>query len=274
MGWIDVDGAEVHVDAVGDGPTALVLHGGLGVDHTMYRTLDPLADRMRLVYVDHRANGRSTGDAATATMQQWADDAARVADGVAPGEPVIVIGHSYGGFIAQEMMISHPGQVRAAVLLNTTPGQLGTGEAPAPEGPPVPEEFEELLSAMPEDDADLARSYERLAPVLLHRAPAAALGSAMAGTVFRAAAMARGYEVLASWSAVDRLGAVGCPVLVVAGRHDALTAWPQADRIAGRLADAEVVVLEHSGHMPWIDEPEVFFPVVTGWLERRGLLGA
>lgn len=274
MGRVEVDGAQLHIEAVGSGPTALVLHGGLGVDHTVYRTLDPLADRLRLVYVDHRANGRSTGDAATATMQQWADDAASVAAEVAGGEPVIVIGHSYGGFVAQELLISHPGQVRAAVLLNTTPGQLGTGEAPAPEGPAVPEEFEALLSAMPEDDAALALSYQRLAPVLLHRAPPGALGSAMAGTEFRAAAMARGYEVLASWSSVDRLGVVECPVLVVAGRHDALTAWPQADRIARRLPDAEVVVLEHSGHMPWIDEPEVFFPTVTGWLERRGLLGA
>ena len=274
MGWVAVDGAQLHIDVVGNGPTALVLHGGLGVDHTVYRTLDPLTDRLRLVYMDHRANGRSTGDAATATMQQWADDAAQVAAEVAHAEPVIVIGHSYGGFIAQETMISHPRQVRAAVLLDTTPGQLGTGEVPAPEGPPVPEEFGELLSAMPRDDAELARSYARLAPALLHRAPPDTLVSAMAGTEFRVAAMARGYEVLASWSSVDRLGAVECPVLVVAGRHDALTAWPQAERIARRLPDAEVVVLEHSGHMPWIDEPEVFFPTVTGWLERRGLLDA
>jgi pimeloyl-ACP methyl ester carboxylesterase len=37
-----------------------------------------LASSMRLVYLDHRGNGRSTGDAATATMATWAADAAAV----------------------------------------------------------------------------------------------------------------------------------------------------------------------------------------------------
>jgi proline iminopeptidase len=43
----------------GHGPTCLVMHGGLGIDHTMYRSLDPLGEHMRLIYYDHRGNGRS-----------------------------------------------------------------------------------------------------------------------------------------------------------------------------------------------------------------------
>ncbi|MCU0260814.1 MAG: alpha/beta hydrolase, partial [Ilumatobacteraceae bacterium] len=97
-----------------------------------------LADDLRLVLYDHRGNGRSGGDAASATMQQWAADAAALATEVGDGQPVIVIGHSYGGFIAQALAIAHPNVVRALVLIATTPGQLGTGEQPAPEGAPMP----------------------------------------------------------------------------------------------------------------------------------------
>lgn len=272
MSTITVDGANLHVEHVGGGPVALVLHGGLGVDHQMYRSLDRLGEHLRLVYVDHRGNGRSTGDGSTATMQQWAADAAEVARQVAVGEPVIVIGHSYGGFIAQEMMISHPEVVRAAILVATTPGQLGTGEDPAPDGPPMPEEFAAMFADMPETDDQYAAFMERLAPAYLHRADVEVLRDAMAGTVFRADVMRHGFEVLAGWSSVDRLDSVEVPVLLLAARHDAFCAWPQSERIARRLPDADLVVFEHSGHIPWLEEPDAFFAAVTDWLRRRDLL--
>jgi pimeloyl-ACP methyl ester carboxylesterase len=94
----------------------------------------------------------------------------------------------------------------------------------------------------------------------------------MAGTVFRAAACRIGFEQLAGWSSVDRLGSVSAPVLIVAGRHDAFTSWPQSERISARLDDAEVVILEDSGHFPWFDEPDVFFTAVREWLRRRKLV--
>ena len=274
MPMIPVDGAELYVEEVGAGPAvALVLHGGLGIDQRTYRTLDPLSESLRLVYVDHRGNGRSTGDASTASMRQWAADAAAVARHVAGGEPVIVIGHSYGGFIAQEMAINHPEAVRALVLLTTTPGQPGEGEQPVPDGPPMPEEFAVMLASMPETDEEYAGSLRALAPAYVHRASADELRALLADTVVRAAAMRRGFEVLANWSSVDRLGQIAAPTLLVAGRHDPFTAWPQAERIAAELPRAEVVVFEESSHFPWLDEPEEFFPAVRGWLARQGLVG-
>jgi proline iminopeptidase len=270
MDTIDVDGATIAVEIVGDGPVALVLHGGLGVDHQMLRTLDPLVEHLRLVYLDHRGNGRSTGDVGTATMEQWAADAAAVARHVSD-EPVIVIGHSYGGFIAQEMLISQRDAVRAAILVTTTPGQPGTDEPPVPDGPPMPDEFAQMLAIMPQTDDEYAAFMDRLAPAYLHRIGVDAMRDAMGGTVFRANAMRRGFEVLGGWSSVDRLDRVDVPVLLLAGRHDAFCAWPQSERIARCLPDAETVIFEHSGHLPWLDEPDAFFDAVVDWLHRRSL---
>lgn len=264
---------ELFVEVIGQGPPAVVLHGGLGIDHSSYRSLDRLAGDLRLIYFDHRGNGRSARpDPATLTMSGWADDAVAVGRAMAGGESLVVIGHSYGGFIAQELAIRHPGAVRALVLVCTTPGQLGRGELPAPEGAPLPREFEELLASMPETDEELAAAMTQLAPAYLHREDPETLRSLMADTVFSAAAMRRGFEVLATWSSVDRLASIDAPTLVVAGRHDPFTAWPQAHRIADRLPDAEVVVFEHSAHFPWLDEPDRFFDLVPSWLRRRGLV--
>src|SRR5687767_12519962 len=99
---MEVDG--IHVEVVGDGLSVLVLHGGLGGDHTLYRSLDELCVGWRLIYLDHRGNGRSDRpDPATLTMAGWADDALEVARAVAGEDPLIVFGHSYGGFVAQEL---------------------------------------------------------------------------------------------------------------------------------------------------------------------------
>lgn len=133
----------------------------------------------------------------------------------------------------------------------------------------MPDEFAELLHEMPATDDELALGMVRLAPAYLHEAPAERLTSLMAGTVFSATAMRRGFEELASWSAVDRLSSVDVPTLVIAGRHDAFTSWSQADRIAARLPHADVVVFERSGHFPWIEEPDSFFDTITNWLRTH-----
>ena len=268
---MDVDG--IHVEVVGEGPSVLVLHGGLGVDHTLYRSLDELCGGLRLIYLDHRGNGRSARpDPETLTMAGWADDALHVGRAVAGADPFIVFGHSYGGFVAQELAIRHPTDVRALLLVCTTAGQLGTGEEPAQPGPPIPVEFEALLSSPPESDADVAAGMATLAPAYVHRVEPERLRDLMADTVFSASAMRRGFEVLSTWSSVDRLRSITAPTLVVAGRHDPFTSWPQADRIAAHMPNAEVIVFEESSHFPWIDEPEAFSATIRQWLAGHELL--
>ena len=136
----------------------------------------------------------------------------------------------------------------------------------------MPDEFAELLRAMPSTDDELAAEMGRLAPAYLHEAPVEALTSLMAGTVFSAAALRRGFEELAAWSAVDRLHKVDVPTLLIAGRHDAITSWPQADRIAAHVSHAEVVVFEGSAHFPWIEEPDEFFDTITSWLRAHDIV--
>ena len=76
MGHAPVDGAELYAE-VGEGPLCLVMHGGPGVDHTCFRPwLDSLGHALRLVYYDHRGNGRSSRPTVeTLTLPQLAADA-------------------------------------------------------------------------------------------------------------------------------------------------------------------------------------------------------
>ena len=267
-----VDGVDLWVQRDGTGPPCLVLHGGLGVDHTLYRaTLTELLPRWELVFVDQRGNGRSGRPAvSTITMEQLADDAAHVVEhlGLAPA---IVLGHSYGGFVAQELVLRHPEVVRALILVGTGPGQLGVGEDPADgRGAALPDEAAALLATAPADDEELAVAVGRLLPFYLHRRSVDEVAPLLGATVFSRDAMVRGFEVLAGWSAVDRLHSVSVPTLVIVGEHDIFTSPPQARRIASRIAGAQLAELADSGHFPWLDEPERFRTVVGDWFTTLG----
>ena len=265
---VPVTGVDLWVERDGSGLPCLVLHGGLGVDHTLYRaSLPGLLEQCELVFVDHRGNGRSgRPPVSTVTMEQLADDAADLIVRLELA-PLVVFGHSYGGFVAQELALRHPDVVRALILVATTPGQLGAGEDPdAGRGAALPDEAAERLASVPADDDTLAQAMRRLLPYYLHRRPVDEVAAMMGDTVFSRDAMIRGFEVLAGWSAVDRPAAIVAPTLVLVGRHDVFTSPPQARRIASRVDRAELVEFADSGHFPWLDEPERFSAVVAGWL--------
>jgi len=126
--------------------------------------------------------------------------------------------------------------------------------------------------APPGSDGDVTAAMATLAPAYVHRVEPDRLRDLMTDTVFSASAMNRGFEVLSTWISVDRLASITAPTLVIAGRHDPFTSWPQAHRIAAHVPDAEVIVFEHSSHFPWLDEPEAFLATTRQWLERQGLL--
>jgi len=261
-------GVELFHVEVGTGAPCLVIHGGLGADHLLYRPwLDALADRVELIYYDQRCNGRSSSPPLeTMTMEQLADDAAALLAHLGH-ERAVVLGHSYGGFVAQELVLRHPGRVRALVLVDTTPGQLGAGESADDQGPPPPPELFETLLTIEHEQPDVSRLLELMLPLYLHQADPVAAAAAVEGTISKLDVTQYSMGVLAGWSSVDRLGSIHVPVLVIGGRHDIFTSAPQSMRIASRIPGARLEIFEASGHMPFVDEPERFTAVVGEWLD-------
>jgi proline iminopeptidase len=254
----------------GQGPPCLVLHGGLGFDHTLYRhAFDRLGDRLQVVYLDQRGNGRSGRPPwTTMTMEQLADDAAGLLAHL--GLPAaVVIGHSYGGFVAQELAIRHPDAVAGLVLVSTTPGQLGAGDDPeADQGPPLPAEVLELMSTPLETNADFERVARQLLPHYVRAIEPEAVAPLLADTIFSVDAMVRSTEVMSGWSAVDRLGQVSAPTLLIVGGQDVFCSPPQSMRIARQLPGAKVEVLADCGHFPFLEAPDRFFGTLEAWLDR------
>src|SRR5438105_13821426 len=95
------DGYNLNVEEVGAGYPLIVLHGGPGLDHSMFRPyLDPLGDEYRLLYVDERGQGRSDRvDPATLSLEVFARDVDRLAEGL-DLDRFALLGHSFGAIIA------------------------------------------------------------------------------------------------------------------------------------------------------------------------------
>ena len=262
--------AGLHVETIGDGQPLLVAHGGPGASHGLYRTLDPLAGRRRLVFWDHRGHGQSNPlPGEQVEIRDFADDAIRVADGLGI-ERFALFGHSFGGWVAQETALRHPDRIAALVLTGTTPGQLGATESPDDDqGPPPPHEIAELLSRMPASDEEAEATYRALAPYFLRGADDSAYQAALAPGTLSADSMVRVFDALGRWSVVDRLSGITCPTLLLAGRYDDFCSVQQHERIARRLPDPDLAVIDNAGHMMWIERPEVL-DLLDGWLAAQG----
>jgi proline iminopeptidase len=90
-------------------------------DHTYLRGLDIVSDVLRLVYYDHRHNGRSgRPPVETLSHAQLAADAEGLRKLLGLGK-VVVLGHSYGGFIALEYALRHPDSVSHLIPQDTAP---------------------------------------------------------------------------------------------------------------------------------------------------------
>lgn len=120
--FFDVEGAKLVPDgaAMRERPTLLLLHGGPGFDHALYKpAYSALADVAQVIYLDHRGNGRSdSGPKESWTLAQWGDDVAAFCDALGIEKPV-VLGVSFGGFVAMSYATRHPAHPAKLVLVST-----------------------------------------------------------------------------------------------------------------------------------------------------------
>jgi pimeloyl-ACP methyl ester carboxylesterase len=73
--------------------------------------------------------------------------------------------------------------------------------------------------------------------------------------------------VLADWSVESRLGEIDVPTLILSGRYDEATPAQQR-RLQQGINGSEWIVLEHSAHLTFAEEPERYREVLTSFLER------
>ena len=120
--FFDVEGAKFVPEGpvMREKPVLLMLHGGPGFDHSIYRpTYSALADVAQIIYLDHRGNGRSEdGPRERWNLAQWGDDVRAFCDALGIMNP-IVLGASFGGMVALAYATRHPAHPAKLILIST-----------------------------------------------------------------------------------------------------------------------------------------------------------
>lgn len=112
-----VPGATLHHETRGAGPVLLLLPGAGGDAAVLDPVADALAGAFTVLTHDPRGYSRSAldGPMTEQSVPVHADDALRLLDAVAPGEPAYVAGASSGAIVALDLLARHPGRLRAVV---------------------------------------------------------------------------------------------------------------------------------------------------------------
>ncbi len=269
--FIDVEGCSLVPDGpvMREKPTLLLLHGGPGYDHSSFKPIfSQLADVAQIVYVDHRGHGRSSRrPAAEWTLDTFADDVVRLCDALGIVQPV-VLGQSFGGFVAQRYLARHPAHPGKVILSSTSHHmgldrklamfqQLGGAEARA-----AAQAFWETPGA-----ATWATYQQVCTPLYNTRPPADPL--ARGRTVFNDEilfASAGGEQ--RTMQLLPGLARVQCPVLVMAGEQDPVTPLADAQEIAAAIPApwGRLVTFAQAGHGAWRDEPEAAMAAIRRFL--------
>jgi len=257
--FVDIEGCGMVPDGpcMREKPTLILLHGGPGYDHSSFKPLfSQLADVAQIVYYDHRGHGRSDRRPATEwTLDTFADDIVRLCDALGIFKP-IVLGQSFGGFVAQRYMARHPAHA-AKVVLSSTTHHLGLERKLVM--------FEKLGGPVAREAARAFWQAPNPATWAVYNEHCRDLYNPTPGNAEARARTVHVNEILFTSASGEQqtmqllpgLARVQCPVLVMAGALDPVTPLVDAQEIAAAIPApwARLVTFDQAGHGAWRDMP-------------------
>jgi proline iminopeptidase len=292
-GFVDAGGVLIYYEKLGQGPPLLILHGGPGASHDYFLPyLLPLMRTNTLVFIDERGSGKSEklADPKGYTVEAMAADveAVRVALGLGR---VNVLGHSFGGVLAQAYAFAYGQNIDHLVLCSTFHSTKQLNAFFKVMRSRMPEDLQKRLDKMEAEglyghgkayeknrytsDYMVAAWGEGYFPYLYQNHPDPnydpVANGIMSWDLYREMWGSHGEYVvdgnLVSVEYADRLKTLKIPTLVNCGDHDECDP-SMAKAMNEAIPGSKLVVFPKSGHMTFVDQPELFIKTVDGFLHE------
>jgi 3-oxoadipate enol-lactonase len=249
-------------EAAGDSslPPLIFLHGIGGAARAWRGQLRFFGGTFRAVAWDMPGYGHSAplASVSIATLANALHDFLQQIDARAP----VLVGHSIGGMIVQQWLISHPAAARAVVLAQTSPA-FGKAEGDwqksfieARLGPL--DRGETMASLAPTLVRDLVGDDSNAAGMELARECMASVPEAS----YRASMLA-----LLGFDQRRALGNIKVPALVLSGSKDKNAPAPMMAKMAGYIPSAQYVELDGVGHLVNLEQPAAFNAALDQFLQ-------
>jgi pimeloyl-ACP methyl ester carboxylesterase len=246
------------VNGVAERWPALLVPGYTGSKEDFLAILQPLAQAgRRVVAIDMRGQYETPGpdDPAAYTCAALGADVAAVAEVVGQGEPVHLLGHSFGGLVTRETVLKGSAKLASFTLMSSGPGAIvGPRERLG----------RELLAELPEHGIDYIWA-NRLEPDAINAGVPEEIIAFLRKRLLAnnpTGLVAMAHEVLSAPDRVDELARCGLDILVLYGEHD--DGWPpELQAEMARRLDAECVVIPGAVHSPAVEAPETTAHALT-----------
>ncbi len=283
-GFIDGGGARIFHKTLGRGMPLLLLHGGPGADHSDFLpALKPLAKHCQLILIDERGSGRSErlADPKQYTLEEMVKDIERVRKYLKLSR-LVVLGHSFGGILAQAYAVRHPRRLLGLVL-------AGTGSSARC----IDADFRQIRRHLParlrarldrhekagifQADGEYQKDYagaaaRALAPYMYASTPPhrfnhpPPLGMEVLREMWVRRSDFRIDGNLKGFDFTRTLAGVKAPALVVIGDRD-IVSTRTAEVSRACLPRASLVVMAECAHMMFIDQTAIFNRLLEAFLD-------
>ena len=294
-GFVDAHGVLIYYKIIGRGAPLMIVHGGPGASHDyLLPHLLPLARTNRLIFIDERGSGRSQKleDASQYTVENMVEDVEDVRQALGLGK-ISLMGHSYGGVLAQAYALKHQKNLTHLILGSTFSSTSAINEILARMKQNMPADERARLIELeqaglfgkgkdweknryPDDYAKLAWG-DGYFPYLYQRRPDPNYDPASGNTntawdLYREMWGSHGEFVidgnLKSVEYTDRLSSIHVPTLVVCGDHD--ESDPSLSRaMHEKIAGSKLVIVPQSGHMVFVDQPTLYLKTIDDFLHGK-----
>lgn len=254
-------------------PVLLALHGGPGTDATGLRyALAPLAGTAQLVVPDQRWHGRSDrGAPATWNLARWAADVRDLCEVTGLQAPV-VLGRSFGGFVAQQYAAAYPQHPSGLILMAASPRFPGPEQIVARFREIGGDHAAQVMRRNLETPGDQsAAEWARVCGPLLSRPsnPDPAWARAQAARIQSPEVNLHFHRGEArTLDLRPALRNMRCPALVIIGEHDPLIPVSLAQEIVAAIPDGlgRLEVIPGAAHIPETDNPAATFDLIRDFV--------
>lgn len=249
------DDLAVHFVEHGDGMAVIVLHGA-GVDHREAEACfePPLRARggLRRVYPDLPGMGRTPAPDSLRSADDVLDLLLGFVDGLVGRQPLLLIGHSAGGYYARELAARRSHHVAGLALVCALMGDVREVPAAQP-----------VVADADLGDEDFRGYFVQQTPAMFERYERYVAPGAL----------------LTDWVALERIGQHWTftdparnpypgPALIVAGRQDSVVGYAAAVSAAASHPRATVAVIDGAGHALPHEQPDLLDGLLRQWLDR------
>ena len=253
-----VNGLKVAYKDEGKGPPLLLIHGFPLNRESWSKQVEGLSASHRVIVPDLSGFGASEAGPGLTTMKRFAEDLFTLCLQLQTG-PVVVVGHSMGGYIALAFEKAYPMFLSGLVLVSTKAG------ADSPEAAQARRETAKKVQA-----EGIGSVVEAMAPKML---AATNTDPHMAQAVLDImwSASPKGVEnaLLGMAARPDErecIQDIRVPTLVVTGADDIIIPPQESVAMADAIPDAHLVVIPHAGHLVAFEQSIAFNAALTHWL--------